>query len=64
MGMTKSVDDVVDDLTRRDERDMTREHSPLTKAEDAIEIDTTDMSIEEVVNALASVIEEGRRGDG
>lgn len=31
---------------------MTREISPLTKADDAIEIDTTGMSIEEVTNRI------------
>ncbi|PKE34425.1 (d)CMP kinase [Macrococcoides caseolyticum] len=42
------------DIERRDHLDMTREISPLTKAEDAIEIDTTGKSIEEVT---AQIIE-------
>ncbi len=37
------------DIERRDRIDSTREHAPLRKAEDAIYIDTTDLSIDDVV---------------
>ncbi len=40
------------EIAERDYQDMHREHSPLTKAEDAVEIDSSDMTIEEVVNAI------------
>lgn len=40
---------LVEDIKARDERDSTRETSPLRPAEDAIEIDSTSMSIEDVV---------------
>ena len=40
------------DITERDERDMTREHSPLKQAEDAVVIDSSDMSVEEVKDAI------------
>ncbi|MBE5948229.1 MAG: (d)CMP kinase [Lachnospiraceae bacterium] len=40
------------DIAERDYRDMNREIAPLKQAEDAILLDTSDMSIEEVVNAI------------
>lgn len=40
------------DLSLRDERDSTRKDSPLVKASDAVELDTTDMSIEEQVEEV------------
>ncbi|OUP03347.1 cytidylate kinase [Drancourtella sp. An210] len=43
---------IADDIAKRDERDMTRDVSPLRKAEDAVLIDSSDMSIEEVVEAI------------
>lgn len=45
-------DSVAADLKNRDTIDSTREHSPLKKAEDAVYIDTTKMTIQEVVNAM------------
>lgn len=44
------------DIERRDARDTTRAASPLVKAADAIEIDTSAMSIDDVVEKLAQVI--------
>ncbi|MGN0506036.1 MAG: (d)CMP kinase [Lachnospiraceae bacterium] len=44
------------EIAARDERDMTRENSPLRKAEDAVEVDTSDLSIEEAVAAIEQVI--------
>ncbi|MBR5407405.1 MAG: (d)CMP kinase [Lachnospiraceae bacterium] len=49
------------EIRERDERDMTREISPLKKADDAIEVDTSDMGIEEVVNAINGIIKEHGR---
>lgn len=48
--------EVKDDITRRDEIDSTRQHSPLKKAADAIYIDTTGMTIDEVVNAVIAKV--------
>jgi len=39
-------------IIERDKYDMNRSHAPLIKAEDAIEVDTTHLSIEEVVNYI------------
>jgi cytidylate kinase len=44
------------DIQRRDARDTTRAASPLMKAADAIEIDTSAMSVDEVVEKLAQVV--------
>jgi GTPase len=45
--------DLLADLLRRDEEDATREVAPLIRADDAWELDTTDLTIEEVVQAIA-----------
>ena len=37
---------------------MTRKHSPLCKAEDAVEVDTSDMSMAEAVEAIEAVVAE------
>lgn len=51
-----TLNDVQSDLANRDSIDSTREFAPLKKADDAIYIDTTNMSIEEVVNKISSYI--------
>lgn len=51
-GEKASYEDVLKDIKNRDHNDMTRKLNPLRKAEDAIEIDTTGMTIEEVVNTI------------
>ena len=43
-------------ITTRDHADMTREVSPLVKTEDMIEIDTTNMSIEQVVEKAMELV--------
>ena len=40
------------EIRERDEKDMTREHSPLRTAPDAVVVDTTDKTIEEVVDLI------------
>lgn len=49
-----TVEEVKSSMIKRDYEDMNRENSPLTKAEDAIEIDTTNLSVNEVVNKILS----------
>lgn len=44
------------EIEERDYRDMNREISPLKKADDAVELDTSDMSIEEVVAAMLQIV--------
>lgn len=48
-GETITFEAVLNDIEKRDHNDMTRKLNPLRKAEDAIEVDTTGLSIEEVV---------------
>ena len=43
---------------KRDKLDSSRETSPLIKAADAIEIDTSDLSIDEVANTILKLAEE------
>ena len=50
------VADIIADLNRRDQADSTREASPLRKAADAVEIDTSQLNIEQVVAAILSVV--------
>lgn len=45
------------EIEERDHLDYTRTHSPLKKADDAIEVDTTSMSIDEVANKILSLAE-------
>jgi cytidylate kinase len=44
--------EVADDLARRDSLDSSREASPLRQVDDAVVIDTTDLSVEEIVEGL------------
>ncbi|MFA6358190.1 MAG: (d)CMP kinase [Candidatus Omnitrophota bacterium] len=56
LGQNVSVADVAGDLSNRDKIDSTREASPLRKAPDAIYIDTTNFSIEQVVDKMLDYI--------
>lgn len=49
---SQSYEEIKRDIEKRDEIDMNRDISPLVKAEDAVEVDTTDMDIEEVVHFI------------
>jgi len=55
-GQDVPLADVESDLSNRDKIDSTREFAPLKKAEDAVYVDTTDLSIEEVVNSVLEYI--------
>jgi CMP/dCMP kinase len=50
------VETVLRDQALRDASDQNREHSPLQMAPDAVEIDTTGRSVEEVVRELADLV--------
>lgn len=52
-----TLDEVKKDMEYRDKNDSSRAFAPLSKAEDAIELDTTDMSIEEVAKKIMSFLE-------
>ena len=51
---------VLRDQALRDEQDRTREHSPLRPAAGAVEVDTTGLSIDEVVERIAALAREAR----
>jgi cytidylate kinase len=51
-----SYERVAADLARRDALDQGREDSPLTEADDALVVDTSELSIDEVVEALAAKV--------
>jgi cytidylate kinase len=53
-GEACDLDEIEKDIIKRDDRDMTRENSPLVQAEDAILVDSSTMTIDEVV---ASILE-------
>lgn len=57
LGQNVTIDAVDADLSNRDKIDSSREFAPLKKAEDAIYIDTTHMSIEEVVQTMLKEIQ-------
>jgi CMP/dCMP kinase len=45
-------------VVQRDRQDESREHAPLRKAEDAVTIDSTTLSIEEVLDLMERVVRE------
>lgn len=54
-GIECDFDQIEKDIITRDEQDMNREVSPLKQAEDAVLVDASDMTIEEVVNKVVSL---------
>lgn len=62
-GEVCDIDVIEKDIIERDERDMTRKESPLRQAEDAILVDTSDMTIEEVVETIIKICEDKKRGN-
>ncbi|MBQ1477423.1 MAG: (d)CMP kinase [Erysipelotrichaceae bacterium] len=56
-GIESDLESIRRDIEKRDYQDTHREHSPLKKAEDAVEIDSSDLSIEEVVDAVMALVE-------
>ncbi len=51
---------VLQEQTIRDERDSTREHSPLVAAPDAVLLDTTGLALDEVVARIVALVEQSR----
>ena len=54
-GQECNLEDIARDIEERDTRDMNRETAPLRQAEDAVLIDSSDMSIDEVVEAIKNL---------
>ena len=57
-GLKEDYETIYRDIELRDYQDTHREVSPLIRAEDAILLDTSDMSIEEVTNYILELVEE------
>ena len=54
-GENVNLADIEEDIRERDERDSTREIAPLKKAEDAVLVDSSRMTIQEVVRTIAAL---------
>jgi len=57
-GIECDLDEIEQDIIERDYRDMNRETSPLKKADDAVELDTSELDINGVVKAMREIIEQ------
>ena len=57
-GIESSLESIKEEIALRDQQDMTRAISPLKKAEDAIEIDTSDMTLDEVCDRIMELVNE------
>jgi cytidylate kinase len=56
IGEEKTIDELVEEIRRRDRLDSERSHSPLKKADDAIEVDTSQLTIDEQVDFMVNKV--------
>ena len=54
-----SIEKLINDINIRDYKDTKRVNSPLEKADDAIEINTTDLTINEIINKIVNIVNKG-----
>ena len=54
IGEEKTIDELVEEICRRDRFDSERSHSPLKKADDAVEVDTSQLTIDEQVDFMVN----------
>ena len=59
-GSTEPFEQVLQEVIARDEQDMNRPVEPLRQAEDAVLVDSTNLSFDEVVEAILAIVEEKR----
>jgi len=59
-----TFESILADIIKRDENDMNRAVSPLKQADDAVLVDTTDMTIDEVIALLKKMIKETEEKEG
>ncbi|MBR2275321.1 MAG: (d)CMP kinase [Lachnospiraceae bacterium] len=57
-GETVDLDSIEKEIIERDHRDMTRENSPLKQAEDAVYLDTSELTVDEVLSRMKEIIRE------
>jgi cytidylate kinase len=60
-GQTCNLDEIEQDIIRRDEQDMNRETSPLRQADDAVLLDSSNLDIDGVVAAMKNIIQKAER---
>ena len=61
-GIACDLKEIEQDILDRDHRDMHREHSPLVQAEDAVYLDSSDMTLDQVVDAIGRLIDQKMDG--
>ena len=57
-----TLQEVINDIEARDLQDSTRAVAPLKAAPDAVTVDSSDLSLEETIDAIARIVEEKRSG--
>lgn len=62
-GIESDLDALKHEIAERDKRDMEREHAPLKRAKDAINIDTTSMTIDEVVQTILTYVKKVQQNE-
>ncbi len=62
MGEDLSIDEIKDSIQKRDLIDSSREFSPLKRPEDSIEIDSTDLTIDEQIEQIINIIKKNKEG--
>jgi cytidylate kinase len=60
-GDTRALQEITEDLRRRDDRDGTRSEAPLRQADDAVVLDTSEMGIDEAIATAIAVVTDSRR---
>lgn len=63
-GLEVDLQQTIAEVEQRDAADSNREHAPLVQAADALAIDTTSMTIDEVLHRMLTVVQERRRQRG
>ena len=55
-GITGNISHTLEEVKKRDERDASRKHSPLKPSEEALIIDTSDLTVNEVVTRVMALV--------
>ena len=62
-GTVCNLDEIQKDIEKRDQRDMNREISPLRQAEDAVLVDSSDLTIQQVVDRILQIFRSKTAGE-
>ena len=62
-GTVCNLDEIQNDIEERDQRDMNREISPLRQAEDAVLVDSSDLTIQQVVDRILQIFRSKTAGE-